>query len=313
MTASQPKTVRQQFADTMLSVGMEDPKLVVLVGDVSHFILQPFAEACPGRFYNIGICEPTIASMGAGLAKAGLYPVLHTIAPFLIERSFEQLKLDFCYQKLGGTLVTVGGAFDYGHLGCTHHCYDDWALLTSLPGTEVICPSSPLEFDRLFRQTYHDGALTLFRLPQHQHSFELDAADINLGQAVRITEGKDVTIVIVGPHVDDALQADRELRRLGHEAEIIYVHTIKPLDTGSIRTSMRKTRHILVLEEHIGSGGVGEKVLHVAHEEGVLHVGWIGIPEGFIREYRSYAEHCQALDMNSRGIVEQALTLLGRS
>ena len=85
MTPSHAKTVRQQFADTMLAVGKEDPNLVVLVGDVSHFILQPFANACPGRFYNIGICEPTIASMGAGLAKTGLYPVLHTIAPFLID------------------------------------------------------------------------------------------------------------------------------------------------------------------------------------------------------------------------------------
>ncbi|MFQ5737780.1 MAG: hypothetical protein ACE5JX_02125, partial [Acidobacteriota bacterium] len=101
-----PKSIRRQFADTMLAVGREDSNLVVLVGDISHFILQPFAQTCPGRYYNVGICEPTIVSMAAGLAKVGYTPVVHTIAPFLIERSFEQIKLDFCYQQLGGNLVT---------------------------------------------------------------------------------------------------------------------------------------------------------------------------------------------------------------
>ena len=76
--------VRQAFADTMLKVGQEDQKLVVLVGDISHNILQPFAKACPGRFYNVGICEPTIVSMAAGLSMSGLRPVVHTIAPFLV-------------------------------------------------------------------------------------------------------------------------------------------------------------------------------------------------------------------------------------
>jgi len=89
------KQVRQQFADTMLAVGQEDPDLVVMVGDISHGILQPFAKACPGRYYNVGILEPTMMSIGAGLARAGLFPVIHTIAPFLIERAFEQIKLDF--------------------------------------------------------------------------------------------------------------------------------------------------------------------------------------------------------------------------
>lgn len=92
------KKIRQQFADTMLEVGQNDPNLVVLLGDISHFIMQPFAKACPGRFYNIGICEPTIVSMAAGLAKVGFYPVVHTIAPFILERSFEQQKILICHK-----------------------------------------------------------------------------------------------------------------------------------------------------------------------------------------------------------------------
>ena len=99
------KKIRQQFADLMLEVGTRDKKLVVLVGDISHGILQPFAKKCPTRYYNIGICEPSIVNMAAGLSKSGLNPVVHTIAPFITERACEQIKLDFGYQKQNINLI----------------------------------------------------------------------------------------------------------------------------------------------------------------------------------------------------------------
>jgi len=307
MTNQVQKSIRQQFADTILAVGQDDHNLVVLIGDISHFILQPFAKACPGRFYNIGICEPTIMSMGAGLAKAGLYPVLHTIAPFLIERSFEQIKLDFCYHKLGGNLVTVGSAFDYANLGCTHHCYDDWALLKSFPNTQIMYPSSPVEFDTLFRQTYQNGYLTLFRLPEHQHGYEFHQKEIINGEAIKLTDGQRLTIVTTGPHLRDALEAREELTALGYEPEIIYIHTIKPLDTDLIYASALKTRRVLVLEEHNRIGGVGEDVLRTIFGINDIQFNWIGIPEVFIRDYRPYEQHCEALGLTRDGIVKNVL------
>ena len=310
MTDPTPKKLRQQFADTVLEVGKEDPNLVVLIGDISHFILQPFAQACPGRFYNIGICEPTIVSMGAGLAKAGLYPVMHTIAPFLIERSFEQIKLDFCYQGLGGNLITVGSAFDYANLGCTHHCYDDWALIKSLPGTQIVYPASPVEFDALFRQTYRNGAVTLFRLPEYQHGCDFAEAELQFGKGIKVAEGRNLTIIATGPHLRDALDAKDDLVGMGCEPEIIYVHTIKPLDTDLIRASVHKTRRVLVLEEHVRNGGLGDDVLKAVHDIGDVQFSWIGIPDSFIREYRSYQQHCEALGLSRDGLVRQARTFL---
>lgn len=310
MTTSAPKKLRQQFADTMLEVGQEDPNLVVLIGDISHFILQPFAQARPGRFYNIGICEPTIVSMGAGLAKAGLYPVMHTIAPFLIERSFEQIKLDFCYQGLGGNLVSVGSAFDYANLGCTHHCYDDWALIKSLPGTQIVYPASAIEFDALFRQTYRNGALTLFRLPEHPHGCDFTETELQFGKGIKVTEGRNLTIIATGPHLRDALGAKDELVGMGWKPEIIYVHTIRPLDTDLICASVRKTRHVIVMEEHVRNGGLGDDVLKAVHDIGDVQFSWIGIPDSFIREYRSYQEHCEALGLSRDGLVRQARTFM---
>jgi len=299
------KSIRQQFADTMLAVGEEDPDLVVLVGDISHFILQPFAKACPGRYYNIGICEPAIISMSAGLAKMGFYPAAHTIAPFLIERAFEQIKLDFCYQKLGGNLVTVGSVFDYANLGCTHHCYDDFALLKSLPGTQITYPASPVEFDILFRQAYRNSSLTLYRIPGNQHGQDFDAEDIRLGKGIKITDGSNLTIVATGPQLRNAMAAYNMLGDTGWDAEILYIHTIRPLDTGIICESVSKTGRVLVIEEHMQSGGLGDDVLRATRDIPGIEFSSLAIPDVFVTGYGSYEHHCEELGLTTQGILDR--------
>ncbi|MBI3011651.1 MAG: hypothetical protein HYY58_04080 [Candidatus Omnitrophica bacterium] len=296
--------MRQQFANTLLQVGQEDPRLVVLVGDISHFILQPFAQACPGRYYNVGICEPTILSMAAGLAKTGLSPVVHTIAPFIVERSFEQIKLDFCYQQLGGTLITIGSAFDYSNLGCTHHCYDDFALLKSLPNTQIVYPASPEEFDALFRQTYRSGKVTLVRMPSHTHGQMFRHDDIRFGTGVRLTDGSDLTLIAIGPQLRHALAARDALGERGWQTDILYLHTIHPIDTELIRTSVRKTRHVLVIEEHTWTGGVGSEVLRATRGIPRVQHAFLHLPEAFIRDYGSYEEHCERLGFSRHGIIK---------
>lgn len=299
------KEIRQQFADTMLETGQCDPNLVVLVGDISHFALQPFAKACPGRYYNVGICEPTILSMAAGLSKMGFYPVVHTIAPFIIERSFEQIKLDFCYQQLGGNLVTVGSAFDYSNLGCTHHCYGDFALLKTLPNTQIIYPASPLEFDTLFRQTYRSGKLTLFRIPSHQHAQEFSVGEIQFGKGIKVVDGSNLTIVVTGPQLRNALVARGTLSDMGWDVEILYIHTIRPLDVELICNSARKTHRVLVIEEHMRSGGLGDDVLRVTRDISDLQFSSLSIPDVFVTEYGSYEEHCEKLGLSVNGIVNR--------
>ena len=197
-------TLRNTFADVLHKIGLEDPNLVVLVGDISHFRLQPFAKDCPGRYYNIGICEPAIVNMAAGLSKVGLFPVVHTISPFIVERSFEQLKLDFGYQDLGGNIVTVGSAFDYSQLGCTHHCYSDFGLLKTLPNTHLFYPATTGEFDILFRQSYNRRQLNYFRIPMHGHEMDFPTENIVCGKIIRILEGEDLSLIAVGSQLQTA-------------------------------------------------------------------------------------------------------------
>ncbi|MEA1960384.1 MAG: transketolase C-terminal domain-containing protein [Bacillota bacterium] len=299
------KSIRQQFSDTMLDVGKEDPNLAVLVGDISHFILQPFAQACPGRYYNVGICEPTILSMAAGMSKIGFHTVVHTIAPFLIERGFEQIKLDFCYQKISGNIITVGSVFDYSNLGCTHHCYGDFALLKTLPGAQIVYPASAEEFDVLFRETYKNEYLTVFRLPGTQHGQKSGTDKICFGKGITVREGSNLTIVATGPHLKTALDAVEDLVSVSWDPEIIYLHTIRPIDAELLLESLRKTKRVCVIEEHMRSGGLGDDVLRLAHGVGGLEFISLSIPDEFVTTYGSYEDHCRHVGLTSENLINK--------
>ena len=302
--------MRKTFADTMLEVGQVDPKLVVLVGDISHFALQPFAKACPGRFYNVGILEPTIVNMAAGLSISGLHPVVHTIAPFLIERSVEQIKLDFCYQQVGGTLISVGSAFDYSGLGCSHHCYNDLALIKSLPNTEVVYPASPKEFRLLFRESYRNGKLTYFRLPGTQHGVELRDENVRMGKGIRVKAGRDVTIIAAGPQLKTVVESLPLLAERSIDAEVLYLPALKPFDQEIVRDSVARTRHLLVVEEHSRYGGFGDEALRAAVNVGNVRCDFISIPDEFQRGYGQYEEHLQALGFVATNIARRCAALL---
>jgi len=298
-------SLRDSFAEVLHRVGKEDPNLVVLVGDISHFRLQPFAKDCPGRYYNVGICEPTIVNMAAGLSKVGFHPVVHTISPFIIDRSFEQLKLDFCYQKLGGNIVTVGSAFDYANLGCTHHCYGDFAMMKTLPGTQLFYPATEVEFETLFRQVFKQGTLNYFRIPTYGHSHEFKSQQIRCGKAIRVQEGKDLTLIAVGSQLRTALEAMEPLSQLGVTVDLIYIHTVKPFDAAFVNESLSKTRKCLVIEEHSVYGGIFDDVLRASHAIENVRYASIAIPNTFIREYGTYQQHCQRLGFSVDGILKK--------
>lgn len=303
------KKLRQEFADTMLELGPADPRLVVMVGDISHGILQPFAKACPGRYFNIGICEPTIVNMAAGIAKTGLIPVIHTIAPFIIERAYEQIKLDFGYQKLGVNLISVGSAFDYSQLGCSHHCYADLSLISHFKNSQIFFPSSPLEFNVLFKAAYRNGQINYFRLPEKPHGILLPKEDIQIGKAIRVAAGDALTIVVVGPQLKTAMDASQILKNRGIRPDILYYPVIKPFDAETVKTSVEKTRRVLVIEEASAHDGIFNYVLRATKEINNVAYGQIAISD-FVHQYGTYEELCDDLGFSVNGILEAIQTQL---
>jgi transketolase len=306
------KKLREEFADTMLEIGPNDPRLVVMVGDISHGILQPFAKACPGRYYNIGICEPTIVNMAAGLNKTGLIPVVHTIAPFITERSYEQIKLDFGYQNLSVNIVSVGGAFDYAQLGCSHHCYTDVSLISHLKRGVVILPGSPIEFNKLFKETYTNGLINYFRLPDNAHGVEFQNSDIQFGRGIRVREGSDVTIAVIGSQLRNALLAADQLAGRGVSVEVLYFHTIKPFDFEMVRASVAKTHRLLTVEELSAHDGIYNLCLRACLGLNDIAMAQIAIDD-FVHGYGSYEELCARIGMSPDGIATAILQLTGKS
>lgn len=298
------KHLRSVFAESMLETGLYNPRLVVMVGDISHGILQPFAKACPGRFYNIGICEPTIVNMAAGIAKSGLIPVVHTIAPFIIERAYEQIKLDFGYQNLSGNFISVGSAFDYAQLGCSHHCYADIPLMLQFARSQIFFPSSPIEFSVLFKKAYQAPFVNYFRLPDKSHSVVFDESDIEIGQAIRVTEGSDLTIVVIGPQLANALSTQKILKDQGIDCEILYFPTIWPFDSQAVFSSVQKTKKVLVIEEVFQRGGVYSLVLDAV--KSIPHVDYSSIAvKDFIHSYGTYEELCEEQGFSVKGILKK--------
>ncbi|MFH1607974.1 MAG: transketolase C-terminal domain-containing protein [archaeon] len=296
------KQIRQEFADTVLEVGKQDPRIVAMVADISHFALQPFAQACPGRFYNVGVCEPTMTNIAAGLSKIGFIPVIHTIAPFLIERSFEQIKLGFGYQKLKANLVSIGAGFDYGTLGSTHHCYDDFALLKNVEGSQIIYPGSPKEFNLLFKQIYDKGTPNYFRVPANSHGVEFSDEQIKFGKGILVREGKDVTIIATGPQLKNAIDSVELLKNDGIDVEIIYIHTIKPFDNEIVIKSLSKTKKCLVIEEHSIHGGIFDDVLKASKNLEVKYSS-INLGEKYVRRYCGYKKNCENMGFSPENIV----------
>lgn len=297
--------MRKEFSRLMLEIGEKDKKLVVLVGDIGVFGLRNFWQKYPDRFYNIGISEQSIVGIAAGLSMTGLIPVIHSIAPFVTERCFEQVKNDFCYQNIGGNIISVGSAFDYAGLGCTHHTYSDIGLFRSLPNTEIIYPASSKELEILFKQTYNDGKLTYFRLPERKHTLKIDEGQIKFGKAIVIKPGKDITVIAAGPQIDNVNKANEILEDAGIDIEIIYVHTIKPLDKELIVKSALKTKKVLTIEEANIRGSLGDEVSMAIGHMGSVEQFRLGINDTFIDNYGTYDETCKRLGLDSDSIAEK--------
>jgi len=265
--------VRKQFVKTLEALMAQDERLVLLLGDIGVFGFRNAFSVHPERTYNIGVCEQAMTSLAAGLAKEGLIPVLHSIAPFVVERCYEQLKVDLCYQDVAAKIVSVGASYDYAALGCTHHCPGDVGILRSLPGMEIVVPGTPAEFDRLFRTGYTSSHPTYFRLSERSntHSYEVD-----FGRATVVRRGSSATVIAVGPTLTQVQEATQTL-----DVSVLYYTTVAPFDMKTLRENCASGRVAVV--EPFYEGTLSHDV--VSALQGGGRVLSLGVPRQFIPQY----------------------------
>lgn len=291
--------MRRQFVRTIEELLDRDPRLMVLLGDIGVFGFRRAIDAHAGRILNVGILEGSSVGLAAGLAMEGFVPVFHTIAPFLVERALEQLKDDFCYQRVGGNFISVGASYDYAGLGCTHHAPGDVPALHNLPGMEIVAPGAPVEFDTLFRQAYANGHPTYFRLSETSNAAE---RAVTLGRAERVREGRDATVVVFGPLLDPVLEAAAPF-----DVTILYYTTATPFDAAALRENCAARTVLLVEPWYVGA--LADEVL-AALGDGPVRLRCVGVPRRFLTDYGTANEQDAAIGLTAPGIRAQLAGLL---
>jgi transketolase len=286
--------MRKQFNVTVTDIAANDPKAVVVLGDISVFMFNEFQKRWPTRFYNMGICENTLISVAAGLASQGYHPFVHSIAPFLTERSVEQVKLDMSYNRFGGNIATCGSSFDYAWDGATHHCYTELSIFRLLPDAEVIQPGSKKEVEALLRATYANGKTTYMRLSDHPHEYE---TNVELGKGTVMKEGRSgVTVMTAGPLLKNVIEACHD-----QDVNVVYFHTLKPIDRHLVER-FRDTK-ILVVQDAFG-------LREAINEVGGLRTWYHGLPDQFCVWYGTVHDIRRKIGLDPGGIRHAVRALM---
>lgn len=286
--------MRQQLVKTISNLLEKDKRLVLLLGDIGVYGFQQVFKDFPDRVYNIGILEQATVSLAAGLAKVGLIPVFHTIAPFIAERAIEQLKIDFGYQQLRGNFVSVGGSYDYAALGATHQCPGDIGILKQIPGMKIIVPGTAEEFDRLFREVYRQSGPHYFRLSESVNKVSFP---VKFGFLKVIRKGKKATVLAVGPMLSKVLEASK-----GLDVEIVYCTTVEPMG------KYNYCNKLLVCEPYY-SGALTAEILKAFYPRPMI-IDQLGVPKQFLKHYGKKEEQDKWLGLTAANIRKHLLRLI---
>ncbi len=256
------KDTRSGFGAGMTELGRKNPKVVSLCADlVGSLKLDQFIEENPDRFFQVGIAEANMMGIAAGLTIGGYIPFTGTFANFSTGRVYDQIRQSIAYSGKNVKICASHAGLTLGEDGATHQILEDIGLMKMLPGMTVI---NTCDFNQTKAATLaiadHDGPVYLrFGRPKVPNFTDPDQ-EFHIGKAVMLNEGTDVTIVATGHLVWEALEAAEALEQEGISAEVINIHTIKPLDEEALLASVRKTGCVVTCEEHNFLGGLGESV-----------------------------------------------------
>lgn len=269
---SSTMTPREIYGRTLAEMAKSDPKIVGLTADLEKTTAMiHFAKAFPDRFFNVGIAEQNMFGAAAGLAKCGLVPFASTMAVFASMRACEQVRTDICYQNLPVKIIATHSGISFGHAGTTHHCTEDLSIMRSMANMTVVVPADGIETSRAVRAAMDIPGPVYIRIGRgfEPPCYKDESYDFKIGKAVRMREGKDLTIICCGIAVLQSILAARQLEEQdGLSVGVVNMHTVKPIDREAILKAVGETRRILTIEEHNVVGGLGDAVGCVIAESG---------------------------------------------
>ena len=275
---------RASYGNALVELGKKHDDLVVLDADLAAATQTGiFKKAFPERHIDCGIAECNMMGIAAGIATTGKVPFASTFAMFAAGRAFEQVRNSVGYPKLNVKIGATHGGISVGEDGATHQCCEDIALMRTIPGMTVVVPADDVEARACVRAAYEFEGPVYMRFGRLATPVINDCEDyeFKIGRGVVVREGSDVTIIACGLMVAEALEAAEALAADGIDAEVINMHTIKPIDADLIVKSATKTGHVVTVEEHSVIGGLGSAVADVLCEQCPTPLKKIGVNDTF--------------------------------
>lgn len=295
-------TMRDRFIATTSRLLDEDPRLAVVLAEISRDGFDRAERAHPDRVINVGIREQLLIGAGAGMALTGMRPLMHTFASFLVERPFEQVKLDLGHQGVGGVLVSAGASYDWPAGGFTHMSPGDVALLDTLDGWTVHVPGHPDEAEALVRQAVAADGRVYVRLSLQSNGKGRPVGGTGFGT---VREGRGGVVVAVGPMLDNVLAATQHL-----DVTVLYATTVRPFDAAGLRRAVGAgpAADVVVVEPYLAgtsTAAVGDALLDLPHR-----VLGLGVGRAELRRYGQQAEHLTAHGLDPHGLRQRITDFL---
>lgn len=302
---------REVYRRALGELASQDARIYCLDSDQGGWE-EDFARQLPEQYINLGIAEANMMSVAAGLAASGKIPFVNTMAGFATARAYEQIKIDIAYNNLPVKIVGTHGGLAGGHFGPTHQALEDLALMRVMPNVTVLVPADTVETLYCVRAAVQIPGPVYIRLGRRPTGLVYqDEYDFEVGRAVVLRAGGDLTIVASGPFpVLMALAAHEQLAARGIAARVLNLHTLKPLDRAALALAAQQTRGIVTVEEHSVLGGVGGAVAEVIAEQACVPVRRVGLPDVFCDRVGTQQELLAAYGLTPERIVEDALRLL---
>lgn len=276
--------MRTAFIETLFTLAKNDDRIVLITGDLGFRVVTPFMEHLPQQFVNAGVAEQNMTGMAVGMAFSGKIVFTYSIANFPTLRCLEHIRNDICYHNANVKIVAIGGGFAYGAMSITHHAVEDLGVMRMLPNMVIVAPGDPMETRKATRAVYeHDGPCYLRLGKAGEPTVHKTDIDFRLGKAIKLREGKDMTVISTGAMLQTAIRVGEQMETMGLSIRILSMHTLKPLDEQAVIDAACETHAIATLEEHSIIGGLGSAVAEVLAEKEDIKVPFkrIGLPSSF--------------------------------
>ena len=312
-TFTEKKDTRSGFGAGLAELGRTNPNVVALCADlIGSLKMEKFIEENPERFFQIGIAEANMIGIAAGLTIGGKIPFTGTFANFSTGRVYDQIRQSVAYSDKNVKICASHAGLTLGEDGATHQILEDIGLMKMLPGMTVIntCDYNQTKAATIAIADFEGPVYLRFGRPVVP-VFMPENEKFEIGKAIQLTEGTDVTIVATGHLVWEALQASEQLEAMGISAEVINIHTIKPLDEEAILKSVSKTGCIVTAEEHNIIGGLGESVSRVLVQNNLVPQEFVAVNDSF-GESATPAQLMEKYGLNDKAIVKAVEKVISR-